>query len=1606
MEDRNMTLRKLFAWLMTLVMLLGMVPAAHAELAGCNHDWDSGKWLRGEPQNCLDWKPKTYTCTICGATATNEECGRCVAGPKTWVRPQGSNCEEYGVWEITCKYCGEWLDGGEEPGPHKWTTQTGRAPTCTESGYREIVCSVCGSEQGNPEEIPALGHDWGNWSWAHGSAPTCTEGAWQVRTCKRCGQMEDKWVPAGSHKWGPDTLITSATCIRYGVVGHTCTICGAKESWETDLGSHNWGDWKVSKPGDCVSNGEEKRVCSLCGEEQTRATGSGGHVWGAWKVTKPSTCVEYGREEQKCTRCGLTQWERVALIDHSFTEWYTVLLPAVGVPGLEERKCTMCGLTEERETPALDPETGKLEGDLDYVNGSVVPDNGDDHVNEYPPITLEKFIRNTPANGEYFVPGEVLNYALTLRIPDDLYIDDAAIYDPITGDNLPVISSGKGLWASMGIDVFHTVTEEDAARGYVENTAYATWFYQTTGEAGRCDSNTVTVPCGVEENGNYEPTFTKRVYNTPANGEFFVPGEKIEFEVSFNTNDSKGNTNEEDSVYDVWCYDPLTHGQNRIYHFDKAYSVGAYPTYIVTEEDAQRGYVENTAYVTFSYTEGGDTVRMDSNTVTAPCGPGELPDDYVPPVDDDIDDDGIPNEEDPDMDGDGIPNEEDPDTDGDGIPNEEDPDIDGDGIPNEEDPDYQPAAGLTVDMTYTNTPANGSFFTPGEVIDYLITVTNTGDVPLTNLQVGNSSSEAVVPSPTEIAPGQTIQAPYYKLVYEDDAKAGGINSYGHAQAFNGDPALPESLVSGRSADVFVPCGMGDGSPSVYYLKVVANAPANGLFFTKGETIKYRLSFGNNTKKDIYNITLNDPMANTRSVAFARRLKAGEFLMGEFEYVVTAADVEAGQIVNTATSTWATKAEGAQTTTPSNTVVTPCGSGVPSTGSTDAMLEKYVKNMPANGQYFVPGETIEYAVVFMNVTDHELHDVEVYDPLKGSNEDITISREPVVEANGTLHLSFRYVVTEEDAARGTVVNTASALWLNPEIEEWSSCDSNTVTTPVGPAVSNDVAIIKTIENAPANGVYFVPGEVIDFVITVQNSMDKTLDVVVLTDPLSADFYHELLDIPGGAMDSRTLSYTVTEMDAVIGNVTNYAHAVAYVDDKSISLTSNTVSAPCGFPDKDGDGQPDDPFGIHSALVVTKEVESLPLNGSYYTEGEKIAYKITYTNAGEVRLGETLVYDALFGMTEMASAEFLEPGGSRNAYFSYTVTAEDVTRGYVYNVAMATYDLGGHINTEFSNAVIVDTDGQPDPVPGGPDGSDPIPGVIPDPDQPNWGVIILPPEYQGEDCCKRTLLAWDGTSASYEETFCSVHSVTRNAVLKMLASASTLSAEQMAYDYAIALWKAEVEKQYEVLFQAADSLAQVNVINEYLLFRSQMSNYEALLRNIFSNQPARVSMLLCQEWQTKCLDLCYEMHTAPASRADSFFAVEQAETAAMKATKKCASIKDIELVKRLQYTDVTCTNHSFLFGMTSMLLDGENTAESWQLLYQMWQVEMNKVCNTLAANPASPQAAYAAAEQKLFDQWLAVRTNVLMALYPNNPEIAAEIATRTLMEHVADLCEVCK
>ncbi len=95
---------------------------------------------------------------------------------------------------------------------------------------------------------------------------------------------------------------------------------------------------------------------------------------------------------------------------------------------------------------------------------------------------------------------------------------------------------------------------------------------------------------------------------------------------------------------------------------------------------------------------GGDLHCINCIINTNDCALNQdTDDDGIPDGEDsDMDGDGIPDSEDPDIDGDGIPNEDDPypyapggdtDTDGDGIPDYLDPDMDGDGIPNDEDPD-------------------------------------------------------------------------------------------------------------------------------------------------------------------------------------------------------------------------------------------------------------------------------------------------------------------------------------------------------------------------------------------------------------------------------------------------------------------------------------------------------------------------------------------------------------------------------------------------------------------------------------------------------------------------------------------------------------------------------------------------------------------------------------------------------------------------------------------------------------------------------------------------------------------------------------------------------
>ena len=79
------------------------------------------------------------------------------------------------------------------------------AATCTKDGKTaEEKCSVCGEILTAQEPIPALGHNWGNWT-TKKAATTTAEGK-ETRTCSRCGAKETRSVPKLPKKANPITV--------------------------------------------------------------------------------------------------------------------------------------------------------------------------------------------------------------------------------------------------------------------------------------------------------------------------------------------------------------------------------------------------------------------------------------------------------------------------------------------------------------------------------------------------------------------------------------------------------------------------------------------------------------------------------------------------------------------------------------------------------------------------------------------------------------------------------------------------------------------------------------------------------------------------------------------------------------------------------------------------------------------------------------------------------------------------------------------------------------------------------------------------------------------------------------------------------------------------------------------------------------------------------------------------------------------------------------------------------------------------------------------------------------------------------------------------------
>ena len=274
-----------------------------------SHTWDEGVVTKAA--SCEESGVKTYTCTVCQETRTEDIPS---LGGHTWdngVVTKAAACEAKGVKTYTCSVCQTTRTEEIPATGHSWDNgAVTKAATCEAKGVKTYTCTACKATR--TEEIPATGHSWDNG--AVTKAATCEAKGVKTYTCTACRATRTEEIPATGHSWDNGTVTKAATCEDKGVKTYTCTACQATKTEEIpSLGGHKWGVWTPVQGEDVHSH-----ACEVCQKVEKET-----HEWDDGKVTKPATCSTDGEKTFSCTICAATRIEPIpATGEHDYTDHY------------------------------------------------------------------------------------------------------------------------------------------------------------------------------------------------------------------------------------------------------------------------------------------------------------------------------------------------------------------------------------------------------------------------------------------------------------------------------------------------------------------------------------------------------------------------------------------------------------------------------------------------------------------------------------------------------------------------------------------------------------------------------------------------------------------------------------------------------------------------------------------------------------------------------------------------------------------------------------------------------------------------------------------------------------------------------------------------------------------------------------------------------------------------------------------------------------------------------------------------------------------------------------------------------------------------------------
>ena len=401
-----------------------------------------------------------------------------------------------------------------------------------------------------------------------------------------------------------------------------------------------------------------------------------------------------------------------------------------------------------------------------------------------------------------------------------------------------------------------------------------------------------------------------------------------------------------------------------------------------------------------------------------------------------------------------------------------------------------------------------------------------------------------------------------------------------------------------------------------------------------------------TVKNIYDeaktITLEEQEGVTLDKTTFENVKPGKEITASAAYTVTEADIVNGTFTNNVKATF---------------------SGVDKEYTGTDTVDKFEESRPhmtitkvtkdaGEDHIYKLGETINYVITVKNDGNLTLTNVKIEDALTGNAGENAWTIDTFAPGE-TQTFETSYVVTEADVIAGKVVNNATGEAENP--------DPKKEETPVTPGEKEDpvetpnpgLTVVKTSDTEGQVAL----GQKITYTITVTNNGNVTISGVKLDDSLTGDNW-TLGNIKPGETVTKKTTYTVTEKDIIAGKVENHATA--------------TGKEPGG---KDITGEGEKTVTTEESnpqITVTKETTSTPKNGKTYALGEKITYKITAKNTGNLTLTDVTVSDKLTGNTGDKAFKIdgkFKPGEEATFEASYTVKESDLGKTVVNEATAA-------------------------------------------------------------------------------------------------------------------------------------------------------------------------------------------------------------------------------------------------------------------------------------------------------------------------------------------------